>query len=71
MTDRLKGCVVTFTRDIRDDDAEAVLSAIRMIKGVLSVDGSVADLGDHMARERVRDDLGRQLLAVLYPERSR
>jgi hypothetical protein len=35
MTDRLKGCVVTFDQDLRTDDAEAILNAIRMVKGVL------------------------------------
>ena len=54
MTDRLKGCVVTFERDIREDDAEKVLNAILMIRGVASVDVSVADADDHMNRERVR-----------------
>ena len=57
MTDRLKGAVVTFSHDIREDDAEALLQAIGMIRGVASVTPSVAYLGDHMARERVRSEL--------------
>lgn len=55
MTDRVKGCVVTFDRDYRDDDAEEILQAIRMIKGVLSVEGSVKNLDDTMNRERIKN----------------
>lgn len=36
MTDRLKGFIVTLTTDIREDDAESIVQAIKMIKGVLT-----------------------------------
>jgi hypothetical protein len=68
MTDRLKGCTVVFTHDIRDDDAEAILNAIRMVKGVLSVDPSLASSEDWMMRERVKSELGEKLWQVLYPK---
>lgn len=55
MTDRVKGCVVTFDRDYRDDDVEEILQAIRMIKGVISVEGSVKTLDDTMNRERIKN----------------
>jgi hypothetical protein len=35
MTDRHAGYVVVLERDIREDDAEVILSAIGMVKGVL------------------------------------
>ena len=68
MTDRLKGCIVTFDRSIRTDDAEAILDAIRMVKGVMAVNPSVDDFGDVMARERVRRELGDKMWQVLYPK---
>jgi hypothetical protein len=37
MTNRHSGYVVVLTDDIREDDAEAVITALKMIKGVLSV----------------------------------
>lgn len=52
MTDRHAGYVVTLDRDIREDDAEAVLNAIRMVKGVASVtpvDGDAGARGDSAA----------------------
>ncbi len=64
MTDRLKGCVVAFDRDIREDDVEPLLAAIRMIKGVVGVTGLLADSGDYMARMRVRVDLAKKLSEV-------
>lgn len=38
MTDLHSGFVVTLAQDLRADDAEAVLLAISMIKGVQSID---------------------------------
>lgn len=68
MTDRLKGLTVTFEHDIRVDDAEAVISAIKMIKGVLSVDPLVSNHEQHIAEARVRHELGRKILKVIYPD---
>lgn len=67
MTDRLKGCTVTFDRDIREDDVEPLLDAIRMMRGVLSVTGKVTDLSDYMARERATWELRDKILDVLHP----
>jgi hypothetical protein len=68
MTDRLKGVIVTFKEDIREDDAEAVLTAIKMVKGVLSVKPLVSNYEQHIAEERVRRELGDKIWKVLHPE---
>ena len=68
MTDRYNALTVVLEKDIRDDDAEALLAAIRQLRGVLSVSGNVADMGDHIAQERARRDLGEKLWRVLYPK---
>lgn len=49
MTDRIKGLTVTLCPDTRDDDAEATINAIRMIKGVIDVQSHVADSNHHFA----------------------
>lgn len=71
MTTRLKGVLVTFEEDIREDDAAARVAAIRQIRGVLSVDSVPADIDDHMARTRVRHEMGQKMLDVIYPERGK
>lgn len=70
MTDRHSGYIVTLDRDIREDDAEAIVRALRMIKGVLSVEPQISDPMLHIAQERARYDLGRKLLAIIYPEKQ-
>ncbi len=67
MTDRFHTLTVTLERDIRDDDAMALIAAIGQLRGVLQVDGVVADLDSHMAEVRARHELGQKLLAVVYP----
>ncbi len=57
MTDRLKGCTVVFDRDIREDDAEGLLNAIRHIKGVKIVEPSISTSDDWMAAARAKSEL--------------
>ena len=58
MTDRHSGYIVTLDADIREDDAEAIVTALRMVRHVASVKPVVMDLTELMARERVRHDDG-------------
>lgn len=67
MTDRLNGVFVTFDRDIRDDDAEPILDAIRMIKGVLDVSPNITNISDYSARLRVQTEMREQIFKVLVP----
>lgn len=67
MTDRLAGLTVTFAQDVREDDAEAIIDAIRMVKGVSGVAPLVADWHLHIATDRARTDLRKQLAEVLWP----
>lgn len=65
VTDRLKGVVVTFDRDIRVDDAEHIINAIQMIKGVVDVSPSVSDHNDHMNRIRIQSELEKRICDAL------
>ena len=57
MTDRIKGLTVSFTHDIRDDDCQCIVDAIRMVKGVSAVEMHVSDQGDWFARQHVKSEL--------------
>jgi len=65
MTDRVKGFVVTLSEDMREDDAQAIADAIRMVRGVLDVSPSIVDHEDHMNRERIRRELQEKLWDIL------
>lgn len=56
MTDRYKGFLITLDKDVRVDDAEYVLNAIRMIKGVHSIRPYVKGLEDDMSAHRARSN---------------
>lgn len=62
MTTRYSGFVVTLTDDIREDDAEAVVTALRMVKGVASVEPVDADI---IAEQIARDGAHTELMARL------
>lgn len=65
MTDRLNGVTVTFERDIREDDAEAILIAIRQIRGVAAVEPHVATPEDHFARTQAAHEFKIKLYKFL------
>jgi hypothetical protein len=68
MTDRYNALTVALERDIRDDDAETLIQAIQMLRGVLTVEGNVADPASWLAQHRARTELANKLWAVLYPK---
>lgn len=68
MTDRLKGVWVAFERDIRTDDVEPLIEAIKCLRGVLAVEPSIATSDDWWAISRVRQELGEKIWEVLYPK---
>ena len=70
MTDRHAGYIVTLEKELRSDDAEAIINALRMVRGVLSVEPVVSDPIGHIAKQTSRHELVTQIWAVLYPERK-
>ena len=48
MTDRYKGFLITLDKEIRDDDADQIVTALKMIKGVFSVQPYINSAEDWM-----------------------
>lgn len=65
MTDRFKQLIVVLEKDIREDDAESLMNAIRMMRGVLNVRGDVAGARDMWAEDRARRELREKLWKAL------
>lgn len=47
MTDRHAGYIVVLDKDIREDDAEATLTALRRVRGVISIEPIIVDSMSH------------------------
>lgn len=67
MTDRINAVTVVLEADLRIDDAQDLLNAIRQLRGVASVEPNVSSIEDHVAQERAKRELGAKLWEVLYP----
>lgn len=52
MTDRIKGVLVTFEGDIREDDCEKYIEAIRAIRCVQRVEPYVKGMEDYMSYQQ-------------------
>lgn len=68
MTDIFNALVVILDKDMREDDAETLLTAIRQLRGVLSVSGNISDINSHIAEQRVKSELANKLFEVVYPK---
>lgn len=68
MSDRTNTITVVLEHELRADDADTILNAIRMIKGVLTAKANVANPGEYMAIERARAALGTKIINVIYPK---
>lgn len=68
MTDRYYALTVILEKDMRSDDAEQLIAAIKMIKGVLDVEPHISDPETWMAEERAIRKIGEKLWNVLYPK---
>ena len=69
MTDRVKGFTVTLKEDIRIDDVEPILNAVRMIQGVAHVEPSITTSEDHMNRQLIKSQLLTKLFKVLHEDK--
>jgi hypothetical protein len=68
MTDSYNALTVVLERDIRWDDAETLILAIRQLRGVLAVHPNVSGGGDidgMVAEQRVRAELRQKLWDAL------
>ena len=65
---KVKGCWVAFDQDLREENIENLLNAIRHIKHVsaVEVDNCVVDSSDWMDRDRLRRDVAEVSHTVLY-----
>lgn len=68
MTDRFHSLTVVLERDIRDDDAQSLMDAIKHFRHVVDVSGNVANTESHMAELRARNSLGEKILDIVYPK---
>jgi hypothetical protein len=68
MTEKLQGLYVCFEKDIREDDAEALIEAIKCLRGVLAVAPLMPDPDSWIARERVENELRQKLMTILWPK---
>ena len=71
MSDRTVHLTVVLDKDYRiEDDAQPIIDAIRMVKGVASVEANVASVETHVAVELARARLIKELWDVLYGKKD-
>lgn len=70
MTDRHAGYVVVLKEDLREDDAQALIDALKMLKGVLTVEPIISGPDIIISTHRAKAEIERKLWKVLHEEAS-
>ncbi len=65
MTDRHAAYIVVLDENLREDDAENVITALGMVKGVATVEPVVASRDQHIAKARMKEDVVGKLYVVI------
>jgi hypothetical protein len=65
MTDHHTAYIITLDKDIKEDDAEILMSALMMIKGVISVSPVISDIQSHVAEQRANLKLKDKLINLI------
>ncbi len=65
MTDRYYALTVVLEKNLREDDAEPIIAAIQLLRGVRSVTAHVGDVEIHAAMVRAKGELTEKLFEVL------
>lgn len=65
MTDRHTGYLVILDKDVRDDDAEWIINAMRMIKGVRKVEPIIGNPDIQIAESRARLEIRQRVFDAL------
>jgi len=68
MTAKINMIFVLLEKDIREDQIDPLMHAIKMVKGVLDVEKHIANPQDWLAETRAKNELGQKLLEVIYPK---
>lgn len=65
MSDHINAFIVVLDHDIRDENAELLINAIKQLRGVLEVQPHVADSTDVIATMRVKSELMKKWYDIL------
>ena len=71
MTDRVHSIQVILEKDVRIDDVQAYIDALRLFRGVANVVVMGSGATEMMAVERARHELGSKILDVIYPPKEK
>lgn len=61
MTDRIVSLTVVLEKEVREDDCQAIIDAVKMIKGVGHVTAEVGDVEFYTARAQATIELWKRI----------
>lgn len=65
MTDRTNSLTVVLADDMRMDDAEPLMNAIRLLRGVIGVKARVSNIDGYIAEVQARHEIHDRILRAL------
>ena len=71
MSDRTISLTVVLDQVYRVDDAEAIMNAIKMMRGVATVEANVADVNTYVSYSKARTELENLLFDTLRDKKDK
>ena len=65
MTDRIKGLTVVLESNIREDDVQVIVDAIKMIRGVGDVQTHISNLDHYLAFSQARMEMEKDIYNLM------
>lgn len=70
MTDRINGLYVVLDHDIREDDVEHIVNAIRQIRCVLDVQKNISNFELFINKRRLKNELLEEVISIFTKDRN-
>lgn len=67
----IKGCVVVFDTDYKDERAEVIMNALLMIKGVLKIEPVEMMPDEYFLREQAKSEIINEMRGVVFSDRRK
>ena len=65
MMDRIKGLTVALDQDYREDDAQGIINAIKLIKGVANVAPIQSHGEDFINRQQIKTEIAGEIQRIM------
>ena len=66
MSNKYHSVTVAIEKGLKEEDIKHIIDAIKMIKGVISAEGNIADATLYIAESRARHEMQQKIVDIIF-----